>query len=89
MTDTIDLLEAIGRDALLRHAPAGEMAHLLEQAQASEVLVAAAASGDRSMLAAEFGPQANQAPQITQMPASEEEESEEEEPLDNPAPAKS
>jgi hypothetical protein len=86
MTDTIDLLESIGRDASLRHAPAGEMAHLLEQAQASGALVAAVASGDRSLLLMEFGTQINQSPQITQMPAQEEEEPMEEEPLDVPVP---
>jgi hypothetical protein len=86
MTDTIELLEAIGRDASLRHTPAGEMARLLEQAQASAALVAAAASGDSSELTVEFGQLANQVPQVTQMPAREEEEPAEEEPLDIPAP---
>lgn len=89
MTDTIDLLEAIGRDASLRHASPAEMARLLEQAQASAALVAAAASGDGSMLSAEFGMQSNQTPQVTQMPAPEEEEPTEEAPLDSPAPAES
>lgn len=86
MTDTIDLLEAVGKDASLRHAPAGELARRLEQAQGSAVLVAAAASGDRSVLAAEFGAQHNLTPQITQMPAHEEEPAQEE-PLEAPIPA--
>ncbi|SEI43973.1 hypothetical protein [Frateuria terrea] len=86
MKDTIELLEAIGRDASLRHTPADEMAHLLGQAQASAALVAAAASGDSSQLTAEFGQLSNQAPQVTQMPAREEEEPAEEEPLEIPAP---
>jgi hypothetical protein len=86
MMDTIDLLEAIGSDASLRHAPAGELAQHLEQAQASAVLVAAAASGDSSVLSVEFGQQSNQVPQVVQMPAREEEEPTGEEPLDDPAP---
>lgn len=87
MTDTIDLLEAVGRDASLRHAPPEEMARRLEQAQGSAILVAAAASGDRSALAAEFGAQSNLTPQITQMPAHEEEEPAQEDPLEAPTPA--
>jgi len=87
MKDTIDLLEAIGSNASLRHAPADEMARLLEQGQASPALVAAAASSDRSMLSAEFGQQSNLSPQSNQMPAREEEEPLEEEPLGGPAPA--
>lgn len=86
MTDTIELLEAIGRDATLRHAPAGEMAQLLERAQASAALVAAAASGDGSKLAAEFGQFSNQTPQVSQMPAREDEEPAEDEPLEVPVP---
>lgn len=84
MTDTIDLLETIGGNASLRHASAEEMARALEEAQGSAALVAAAASGDRSMLSAEFGQQSNQIPQVTQMPAREEEEPADEEPLDIP-----
>lgn len=86
MTDTIDLLETIGRNASLRHASPEEMARLLEQAQASAAMVAAAASGDGSMLSAEFGLQSNQTPQVIQMPAPDEDEPAEEEPLDSPAP---
>lgn len=86
MMDTIDLLEAIGSDASLRHAPADEMAQHLGRAQASAALVAAAASGDGSKLSAEFGQLPNQVPQVSQMPAREDEEPAEEEPLDIPAP---
>lgn len=89
MNDTIDLLEAIGANASLRHAPADELASLLERGQASSALVAAAASRDSSMLSAEFGQQSNLTPQSTQMPAREEEEPLEEQPLDGPAPAQS
>ncbi|MGN2252464.1 hypothetical protein ACFWZ4_03750 [Frateuria sp. GZRe12] len=88
MKDTIDLLETIGGNASLRHAPADEMARLLEQGQASPALVAAVASRDRSMLSAEFGQQPNLSPQSVQMPAHEEQPLEEE-PLDGPAPAQS
>ncbi|MCX7514721.1 hypothetical protein [Frateuria sp. STR12] len=86
MKDTIDLLEAIGRDASMRHAQAGEMTRMLEEAQASEALVAAAASRDGSLLSAEFGQQSNQVPQVIQMPAREDEAPAEEEPLDSPVP---
>jgi len=87
MTDTLDLLDAIGRDASLRHASAEELARVLQQARSSEALKAAVAAGDRTMLSAELGqPQPFQAPQITQMPAHEEEPLEEE-PLDIPAPS--
>jgi hypothetical protein len=85
MTDTIDLLASIGSDASLRHASAEELAGMLEQAQASEALSAAVASGDSSLLSAEFGQKPMYAPQISQSPGHEEEE-EAEEPLEAPAP---
>jgi hypothetical protein len=78
MTDTIDLLEAIGQDASLRHATAEELVKILEQAQASEALTIAATSGDRSHLAKELGHRECVPPQSTQMPAHEEEEEAEE-----------
>lgn len=82
MTDTIDLLEAIGSDASLRHAPAGELASALEEAKASTALMSAVTTGDSSMLAAEFGSQVNLATESTQSPAHEEEEEEDgEEPV--------
>ncbi|PWK92691.1 hypothetical protein [Fulvimonas soli] len=89
MTDTIDLLEAIGRDASLRHASAEELAKALEQAQASEALAAAAASGDRARLFEELGHRECEPPQSTQMPGHEEEEEEpdqHEEPRPSPVP---
>jgi hypothetical protein len=88
MTDTIDWLESIGSDASLRHASTEELTNLLEQAQASEALMAAVASGDGAQLSAEFGQLPNQAPQMIQSPAHEEEE-EGEEPLETPAPENS
>ncbi len=84
MADTLELLEAIGQDASLRHASAEELAKILEQAQASEALVAAAASGDVLLLLRELGLTQNLSPQVTQNPGHEEEE--EEEPLEVPTP---
>lgn len=72
MSDTIELLEAIGRDASLRHATSEELASVLQQARASEALTAAVASGDRSHLASELGQNANLPPQSTQTPSHEE-----------------
>jgi hypothetical protein len=66
MLDTIELLEAIGRDASLRHASAEELTNMLEQAQASVALTAAVASGDSSRLSEEFGHKAMYAPQDSQ-----------------------
>ena len=66
MTDTIDLLEAIGSDASLRHASAEELTKALEQVQASEALTAAVASGDHAQLSKELGNKPMKAPQSTQ-----------------------
>jgi len=55
MSDTIDLLEAIGKNAALRHAPAEELAEMLTEANASEALMAAVTQGDSSLLSAELG----------------------------------
>lgn len=74
MTDTIDLLEAIGRDASLRHASPEELTKALEQARASEALTRAVASGDCSHLLRELGHREIAPPQSTQMPGFEEEE---------------
>jgi hypothetical protein len=76
MRDTIELLEAIGRDASLRRASTETLTNMLEQAEASEALTSAVASGDTSWLALEFGQKPMQAPQITQSPAREDEEPE-------------
>ena len=74
MTDTIDLLEAIGRDASLRHAPAEALTKILKQKQASEALTAAVASGDRAHLAKELGHRECEPPQSTQTGHEEEEQ---------------
>lgn len=54
MTDTIELLEAIGSDAVLRHAAAAELAALLRRQQPSDALKQAAACGDASALPREL-----------------------------------
>ena len=87
MTDTIDLLEAIGRDASLRHASAEELAKVLEGAQASEALTAAVASGNRSPLSEELVHGECEPPQSGQT-GHEEDEPEEDQPLNVPAPDK-
>lgn len=55
MADTIEWLETIGKNAKLRHAPAEQLAHTLEQADASDALKAAVIHGDGSLLSAELG----------------------------------
>jgi hypothetical protein len=71
--DTIELLEAIGRDASLRHAPAADLAEVLERAQASDALKAAVALGDSMQLARELGHKPMEPPQIIMGPAHEDE----------------
>ncbi|MFC5579883.1 hypothetical protein [Rhodanobacter terrae] len=74
MSDTIELLEAIGRNATLRHASADELAPILEQAKASAALKSAVAAGDSSLLSEEFGHKPNHSPQISNSPGHEEDE---------------
>ncbi|HXP00488.1 MAG TPA: hypothetical protein VN813_08285 [Luteibacter sp.] len=80
MFDTIDLLEAIGRDASLRHASADELAKMLEAMPESDAgaLASAVASGDTASLSAEFGSRHMFSTQATQGPGHEEEEEYEE-----------
>ena len=80
MSDTIELLDAIGRDASLRHASAAELSGVLEQVQESTSLRAAVGSGDSTSLSREFGGKAEDPPPPTQLcpPAEEDEEQEEE-----------
>ena len=73
MMDTIDLLEAIGSDASLRHLPGDGLAKQLE-AQASAALMAAASTGDSAPLVVELGAQKSEPPQVTQAPGTEEED---------------
>jgi len=74
MPDTIDLLEAIGRDASLRHISAEDLANLLRQVQASEALTKTVVSGDRSWLSEEFGSILMHTTHISQFPGHEDDE---------------
>jgi hypothetical protein len=55
MRDTVELLEAIGRDAKLRRASAEELAQALETADASAGLRALVTDGDSTALTEELG----------------------------------
>ena len=55
MRDTVELLEAIGRDATLRHASPEELARVLEEAEASAGLRELAANGNGTILTEELG----------------------------------
>jgi hypothetical protein len=55
MTNTIELLEAIGRDASLRHASGEDLSRALSGLKATEALKLAAISGDDGYLAQELG----------------------------------
>lgn len=59
MSNTIELLESIGRNASLRHASRESLVQLLEGMDANIGLKLAAASGDRSHLAQELGDKGN------------------------------
>jgi hypothetical protein len=56
MTDTIELLESIGKNAALRDASPEELVQALDQADASDALKAAVISGDSTLLSVELGP---------------------------------
>ena len=79
MSNTIELLSAIGQDASLRHATAEELASILDQAKASDAMKAAVAAGDSSLLTRELGQRSNVPPQVSNVPGYEEEEPLEEE----------
>lgn len=66
MSDTIELLESIGKSAALRHASAEQLVHALEQADASDALKAAVIAGDISLLSVELGP--NRTPRVEHSP---------------------
>lgn len=55
MTNTIELLEAIGRDASLRRASAEDLSQALVALKASEALKLAVIEGDAGYLAQELG----------------------------------
>lgn len=83
MTDTIELLEAIGSDASLRYASAGSLAGVLEESRASAALISAVAAGDSAVLAGEFGSKLYYSTESNQCPGPDEGE---EEPGDDPTP---
>lgn len=87
MSDTIDLLEAIGRDAALRYASADELAPTLAQADASPALKAAVTFGDSARLSEEFGYRAMGVDHTTQTPGYEEDDTDEDA-EDDDSPAK-
>lgn len=70
MNDTIELLNAIGQDASMRHASAEELIEILQRTDASEALVAAV-GGDATALSRELGHKPAHVPQ-TQIPGHEE-----------------
>lgn len=86
MTDTIELLEAIGRDASLRHASAEELGKILENSQASAALTAAVVFGDSSRLTQEFGQKQMEPPNSSQGLPGEDEEPDQEEGEEPPSP---
>jgi len=55
MRDTVELLEAIGRDANLRHASPEELTKVLKEADASNGLLEMINHGDSTALTAELG----------------------------------
>ncbi len=68
MSNTIEALEIIGRDASLRHASRENLMQVLAGMDASEGLKMAATSGDRRHLAQELGQKINQVSQVNQNP---------------------
>lgn len=74
MSDTIDLLEAIGSDGTLRNASTEHLSRVLANANASDALMGAVASGDKSKLFDELGDKPMYMPQISQSPGHEEDE---------------
>lgn len=80
MSNTIDLLGAIGQDASLRHASPEDLMSMLEQAKASDALKAAATSGESSYLTEELGYTSNVPPQVSNLPGHEEDEPDQDDP---------
>ncbi|GFZ97313.1 hypothetical protein [Dyella caseinilytica] len=72
MSDTIEWLETIGKNASLRHAPAEELAQVLTDA--SDTLKAAVINGDSSLLSAELGDKRMRVDHDTHSPGHDEEE---------------
>ena len=59
MTDIIDFLEKLGRDAQLRHAGCGEIRDALAAARIEKTAAAAILAGDECTLAARLGARSN------------------------------
>lgn len=74
MGHTVELLEAIGADAELRHADRDSLAAKLREIGASRSLQAAVASGNSMDLAPELGHRQMGEPQIIHSPGKEDEE---------------
>jgi hypothetical protein len=85
MSDTIDLLETIGKNAHLRHASADALADTLEQEDASDALKAAVIAGDSGLLAAEFGHKPLRVDQHVNGPGHEEEDPDHDDDHDHPS----
>jgi hypothetical protein len=85
MSDSIDLLEAVGRDASLRRLPPDELAARLLAAGGSDALAEAAATRDAHPLADEFGTRMMQTVHAGQGPYRENEEQDEDEDKDDDA----
>lgn len=79
MSNTIELLEAIGKDASLRHATGENLAEMLAGLQASEWLERAARLGDSRHLAQDLSLRAVQiSNHVVQAPVPQQEEEVEE-----------
>lgn len=78
MSDTVDLLAAIGSNASLRHATPDDLLPVLESAGADEALTAAVADDDAGSLAGKLGYARMQSTQVIVVPAHEEEDEDEE-----------
>lgn len=76
MTNTIELLETIGRDASLRHASVENLIQELDERNASASLKLAAASSNRSHLAQELGQRINMVVQVNHNPGAPDEDEE-------------
>lgn len=85
MSDTIDLLESIGKDASLRHASGEELSLMLDQAGAPESLRAAVTTGDSSHLSQELGNNPMHATHVTQEPCHEDEPGQDEDDSELPS----
>lgn len=74
MSHTVELLEAIGADAELRHADRDSLVAKLREIGASSSLQAAVASGNAMDLESELGHRQMGEPQIVHSPGKEDEE---------------